>query len=73
MVSISRFICRICGSPFSEKYHLNEKSEEFYKRHNLNISKPILGLLPGSRQQEVDRHWKIFSKVSENSYLKKNS
>jgi len=50
------------GHPFSEQYHLNEKSEEFYKRHNLNISKPILGLLPGSRQQEVDRHWKIFSK-----------
>ena len=60
------------GHPFTEEYHLNEKSEEFYKRHNLDISKPILALLPGSRQQEIDRHWKIFSK-SAKKLSKKNS
>lgn len=48
------------GHPFADINHLNESSKDYYKRHDLDISKPILVLLPGSRQQEVNRHWDIF-------------
>ena len=39
---------------------LDEASKEFYQRHNLSIEYPVLVLLPGSRQQEIDRHWPVF-------------
>ena len=48
------------GHPFADINHLNESSKDYYKRHDLDVSKPILVLLPGSRQQEVNRHWDIF-------------
>ena len=51
------------GHPFSEPYMPEENKLEFFKRHGLDISKPLLVLLPGSRQQEVDRHWDIFLKT----------
>ena len=51
------------GHPFSEPYMPEENKLEFFKRHDLVISKPLLVLLPGSRQQEVDRHWDIFLKT----------
>jgi lipid-A-disaccharide synthase len=47
------------GHPFADIHHLDESSKEYYKRHDLDISKPILVLLPGSRQQEINRHWDI--------------
>ena len=47
------------GHPFAEQEHLDESSKEFYLRHNITIEHPLLVLLPGSRQQEVDRHWPI--------------
>lgn len=48
------------GHPFAEQSHVDEDSKSFYQRHGLTIEHPILVLLPGSRQQEVDRHWPIF-------------
>jgi len=48
------------GHPFSEQEHLDESSKEFFQRHDITIEHPLLVLLPGSRQQEVDRHWSIF-------------
>tara|TARA_A100001037_G_C15150557_1_gene638969 strand:+ start:2339 stop:3469 length:1131 start_codon:yes stop_codon:yes gene_type:complete len=48
------------GHPFADKEHFDESSKEFYQRHNLTIEHPLLVLLPGSRQQEIDRHWTIF-------------
>ena len=53
------------GHPFVETEHLNENTRQFFKRQNLNPKKPILTLLPGSRQQEIDRHWHIFLKTVE--------
>ncbi len=47
------------GHPFADINHLDESSKDYYTRHHLNISKPILVLLPGSRQQEINRHWSI--------------
>ena len=51
------------GHPFSEPYIPEENKSGFFKRHGLDVSKPLLVLLPGSRQQEVDRHWDIFLKT----------
>ena len=51
------------GHPFVDIEHFNETTKSFYKRHSLNINNPILTLLPGSRQQEVDRHWPIYLKA----------
>ena len=48
------------GHPFMDVEHLDETTKSFYKRHSLDISSPILTLLPGSRQQEVDKHWPIY-------------
>ena len=48
------------GHPFAEQEHLDESSKDFYQRHDITIEHPLLVLLPGSRQQEVDRHWPIF-------------
>ncbi len=53
------------GHPFAEQDHVNETSKEFYQRHDLTIEHPLLVLLPGSRQQEVDRHWSIFLETME--------
>ena len=52
------------GNPFCEKYHVDETSKEFYIRHNLTIEYPILLLMPGSRQQEINKHWPIFLKTA---------
>ena len=51
------------GHPFTEYQHVDESSKSFYQSHKLTIERPILVLLPGSRQQEVDRHWPVFLKT----------
>lgn len=51
------------GHPFTDDAHLGETSKSFYNRHQLTIEYPILLLLPGSRKQEIERHWPIFLKV----------
>ncbi len=48
------------GHPFAESISVEMNSEEFYSKHNLTKQEPILTLLPGSRQQEVDKHLPIF-------------
>ncbi len=53
------------GHPFAEQEHVDETSKDFYQRHEITIEHPLLVLLPGSRQQEVDRHWPIFLKTVE--------
>ncbi len=48
------------GHPFSEEMTVNTERTTFLKKHRLNKRNPILALLPGSRQQEISRHWPIF-------------
>ena len=48
------------GHPFMDIKHVNESTKTFFGRHGLNNQYPILTLLPGSRQQEVNNHWQIF-------------
>lgn len=51
------------GHPFTEYDPPIMDRETFYQRHDLRSTKPLLALFPGSRQQEVDRHWPIFLKA----------
>ena len=51
------------GHPFVERnYDLDDKSK-FLNKHNFKQGRPIIVLLPGSRQQEIDYHWPIFLKT----------
>ena len=53
-------IVNYIGHPFIERPHINESFKDIYNRHQINSNSPILVLLPGSRQQEIDKHWPIF-------------
>lgn len=48
------------GHPFAESVMNEKNSDTFYSKHGFSKEHPILTLLPGSRQQEVDRHLPIF-------------
>ncbi len=48
------------GHPFSELTAPIMGKPEFFKKHGLLESAPVLTLLPGSRQQEINRHWPVF-------------
>ena len=51
------------GHPFIEKnYDLDDKTK-FFNKHNFKQDRPIILLLPGSRQHEIDYHWPIFLKT----------
>ncbi len=51
------------GHPFVERnYDLDDKTK-FLNKHNFKQDRPIIVLLPGSRQQEIDYHWPIFLKT----------
>jgi lipid-A-disaccharide synthase len=51
------------GHPFVDMEKLQVNKENFFSKHSLETSKPLLTLLPGSRQQEIYRHWPIFQDV----------
>ncbi|MBN4080733.1 lipid-A-disaccharide synthase [Caldithrix abyssi] len=53
------------GHPFSEIEKPETDKTQFFAKHNLDESDKILTLLPGSRQQEVDRHWPIYCETVE--------
>ena len=48
------------GHPFSDILHVDITKEQFLFKHNILNNEPILTLLPGSRQQEVDKHLPIY-------------
>ncbi len=52
------------GHPFIELEPPKQTINQFLSRHNLNYDSPILTLLPGSRQQEINQHWPIFIKTA---------
>ena len=51
------------GHPFIELEPPKQTINQFLSRHNLNYDSPILTLLPGSRQQEINQHWPIYIKT----------
>jgi len=54
------------GHPFVDVEQPTITKKEYFLKHLLDINKPLLTLLPGSRQQEIDRHWPIFMEVVDN-------
>ena len=48
------------GHPFIEKEYEANDSGKFFEKHRFKKDRPVLVLLPGSRQQEIDHHWPIF-------------
>ena len=53
-------IVNYIGHPFIEKTYFNESFKKIYNKHKINNNHPVLVLLPGSRQQEINKHWPIF-------------
>jgi len=48
------------GHPLLEESEAPPPRETFARSHGLDPSRPILALFPGSRRQEVIRHWGLF-------------
>ncbi|MFC1549810.1 lipid-A-disaccharide synthase [Candidatus Neomarinimicrobiota bacterium] len=48
------------GHPFAEPNPPKLDKLSFFSKHGINVHDPVLGLFPGSRQQEIDRHWPTF-------------
>jgi lipid-A-disaccharide synthase len=51
------------GHPLLEHEGEAEPMEEFASAHGLDPSRPILALFPGSRRQEIRRHWDLFRRT----------
>jgi lipid-A-disaccharide synthase len=56
------------GHPFVDVLKPSITKKEYFLKHSLDINKPLLTLLPGSRQQEIDRHWPLFIDVINKLY-----
>jgi len=48
------------GHPLLEDGGEPKSREEFCSSHGLEADRPILALFPGSRKQEIRRHWELF-------------
>jgi lipid-A-disaccharide synthase len=44
------------GHPLAEAVRVSSSREDFARRHGLDISRPIIALLPGSRRKEIHYH-----------------
>ena len=42
-----------CGHPLIKQLPQNESREEFFKKHNLDLNKPLVSIFPGSRPLEL--------------------
>ncbi len=52
------------GHPMVDSVHASLNKDEFCRQHQLDPDKPILGLLPGSRESEVSRLLPVMLKVA---------
>ena len=52
------------GHPFSEGLIPKMDKKNFYLKHNLKEDDTLLAIIPGSRQQEVDRHLSLYLKCA---------
>jgi lipid-A-disaccharide synthase len=53
------------GHPLLETLHTDLSRSEFCNRHDLDESRPLVGIMPGSREQEIHRHFDIFIRAAE--------
>ena len=61
------------GHPFAEQSVAALTQDEFYQKHGLTADEKLLVLFPGSRQQEVNRHWPVFLPAAQNIVQSSNS
>ena len=52
------------GHPFTEAISPKLSKTAFYKKHGIGKKKKILTLIPGSRQQEVDKMWSVYYRTA---------
>ena len=43
------------GSPLAREVHISKDKQTFCRAHDLDTSKPVIALLPGSREKEITR------------------
>lgn len=62
------FPVNFVGHPLIDAIHNTPKTEEFAfrKEHNLDLEKPIIALLPGSRKQEVSKMLTVMLSITQN-------
>ena len=53
------------GHPLLESEHPLEARAEWARRNGLDPDRPVLGLFPGSRRQEIARHLELFEAAAE--------
>ena len=51
------------GHPFRDKEKVGISTKAFFKKHKILPQSVVILLLPGSRQQEIDKHIKVFLEV----------
>ncbi|NHZ86528.1 MAG: lipid-A-disaccharide synthase [Planctomycetia bacterium] len=51
------------GHPFVDLEKPPITKNSFFSKHTLALNTPLLAILPGSRQQEINRHWPILNHV----------
>jgi lipid-A-disaccharide synthase len=56
---------KFVGHPLLDRARPELSRDEWARKNGLDPSRPILGLFPGSRAQEVGRHLELFSRAAE--------
>lgn len=59
------------GSPLAREVHADRTKDEFCRYHNLDPSKPIIALLPGSRQKEIARILPVMLEAASDKLLER--
>jgi len=57
--------CEYVGHPILSEIKKQNKKEEFFRKHNLDINKKLIGVFPGSRIFEIKFLLKIFIKAAQ--------
>ena len=52
------------GHPFNEGLEPKLSKAEFFNKHNITNEHTLLALIPGSRQQEIDRHLMLYYRAA---------
>ncbi len=52
------------GHPLVDREITREQTKAFLARHKIDPDQPLLILLPGSRFQEIERHWPVFRETA---------
>ena len=56
---------RYVGSPLAREVHATLSREEFRKKYNFDQARPLIALLPGSREKEIDRILPVMNGAAE--------